>query len=60
MELSKKILNRYKLYKHPMLGKKHTNKGENLILKGLSKPVYMYKIIDDQLELKEIFPNSVK
>lgn len=84
LETKQKMLNRYKLYKHPMFGKhhsiltkekislatrsyknpmfgkKHTDKSKNLISKALSKPVYIYKVIDDQLELKEIFPNSVK
>lgn len=46
--------------KNPMLGRKHRDISKNLISKALSKPVYMYKIIDNQLELKEIFPGSVK
>jgi group I intron endonuclease len=83
-EAIQKMLNRFKIYKHPMLGKhhtittkekislatrnsknpmfgkKHTDKGKNLISKALSKPVYIYKIVDNQLELKEIFSSSVK
>jgi group I intron endonuclease len=79
-EAIQKMLNRYKLYKHLLLGKhhtimtkekislatrgsknpmfsrKHTERGKFLISKALSKPVYMYKNIDDQLELKKIFP----
>lgn len=83
-EAIQKMLNRFKKYKHPILGKHHTiltkekislvtrntknpmfgrkhrDISKNLISKALSKPVYMYKIIDNQLELKEIFPSSVK
>jgi group I intron endonuclease len=46
--------------KNPIFGRKHRDISKNLISKALSKPVYMYKIIDNQLELKEIFPSSVK
>lgn len=35
-------------------------KTKELIFLALSKPVYIYKIVKDKLELKEIFPNSVK
>jgi len=83
-ETIQKMLNRYILYKYPLLGKHHTtmtkekislatrgsknsmfgkkytDRGKILIPKALSKPVYMYKIVDDQLELKDIFPSSVK
>jgi predicted DNA-binding transcriptional regulator AlpA len=43
-----------------MYGKRHTKRIKELISLALSKPVYIYKIVDDKLELKEIFPNSVK
>jgi hypothetical protein len=43
-----------------MFGKKHTKKTKELISLALSKLVYIYKIVEDKLELKEIFPNSVK
>jgi hypothetical protein len=42
--------------KNPMFNRKYSNISKNLISKALSKPVYMYKIIDNELELKEIFP----
>ena len=45
---------------NPMFGQKHTNKTKELISLALSKPVYIYKIVNDKLELKEIFPNSMK
>jgi hypothetical protein len=37
---------------NPMFGKKHTNKTKELISLALSKPVYIYKIVNDKLELK--------
>jgi len=43
-----------------MFGKKHTNKAKNKISLAISKPVYIYKIIDQKLELIKIFPSSVK
>ena len=46
--------------KNPMFNRKHSDISKNLISKALSKSVYMYKIIDNELELKEIFPSSVK
>lgn len=45
---------------NPMFGKKHTKRTKELISLALSKPVYIYKIVNDKLELKEIFPSSVK
>lgn len=44
----------------PMFGKKHTERTKELISLALSKSVYIYKIVNDKLELKEIFPNSMK
>jgi group I intron endonuclease len=43
---------------NPMFRKKHTTKAKNLISLALSKPVYMYKVIDSKLELMEIYPSS--
>jgi group I intron endonuclease len=47
-------------YNNPMYGKKHTLETKYLISLALSKPVYMYKVIGEEVELKYIYLNSVK
>lgn len=46
--------------KNPMFGKTHSDNIKNLISSALGKPVYFYKLIDNNLELFNIFPSSVK
>lgn len=44
--------------KNPMYGKKHRNESKYLISLALSKSVYMYKLVNE--ELSHIFYNSIK
>jgi group I intron endonuclease len=44
---------------NPMFGKRHNNVTKKLISLAISKPVYLYKFIEDKLKLEEIYPSSV-
>lgn len=43
---------------NPMYGKKHKDSSRKLISFALSKPVYMYKLINGHYLLYNIYPNS--
>jgi len=43
-----------------MYGKKHKDSSKKLISFALSKPVYMYKLINDNCLLYNIYPNSIE
>jgi hypothetical protein len=42
-----------------MYGKKHRDSSKKLISFALSKPVYMYKLINGSYLLYNIYPNSI-
>ena len=44
---------------NPMYGKKHKDSNKKLISFALSKPVYMYKLINGKYKLNSIYLNSV-
>jgi group I intron endonuclease len=45
---------------NPMYGKKHKDSSKKLISFALSKPVYMYKLINGNCLLYNIYPNSIE
>jgi group I intron endonuclease len=56
----KKISLKTKGINNPMFGKKHSNESKKLMSKIKSKQVYLYKLMDEKLELVEIYSNSIE